>query len=447
MYAHAISDHPLWRCGNNGTGCWQWNRTAPVPRLLLQGDAGGNDANMACHRRDGRVRAARGLQLGGGTRHRRGQLPAFGHDFSRRIAGKGAGARLAAGQRAKPATGHQDGTPGQAATAAEQPAATCAGRWVRAQRTLEAPAQPASAWAGLLAHTSLRQIGTITPGATGSTILPAPEPGIDVAEFGVTLVQLSSKTILIAADADAAWLPARTPAEHLDPAAFGSVTISAQRWTQTRVVTRTFTAQAGISRLTAIINAGTPAPTGVVAGMHCAPVATVYILRFTPRAAGGPSVVVTLGACPHAYDITVNGKLGDVGPFGSACAPFDPSGGGDLRQDMRLTLPLARLEDRRRLLAQLDQVKRGLADADDLDAMDRTRAAGVRRHPGRRRRRLRPVEGGPRRRGRATTPRRWSGRRTSTRSGRTTRTTSITPSRWASCCCWPAGCASAAAAS
>ena len=180
--------------------------------------------------------------------------------------------------------------------------------WVRAQRTLEAPAQPGSAWAGLLAHTPLRQIGTITPGATGSTVLPAPEPGIDVAEFGVTLVQLSSTTILIAVGADAAWLPARTPAEHLDPAAFGSVTISAQRWAQAHVVTRTFTAQAGISRLTAIINSGTPAPASVAAGMHCAPVATVYILRFTPRAAGGPSVVVTLGACPHAYNITANGK-------------------------------------------------------------------------------------------------------------------------------------------
>jgi hypothetical protein len=180
--------------------------------------------------------------------------------------------------------------------------------WIRAQRTLEAPAQPGSAWAGLLARTPLRQIGTIIPGATGSTVLPAPEPGIDVAEFGVTLVQLSSTTILIAAGADAAWLPARAPAEHLGPAAFGSVTISAQRWAQARVVTRTVTAQAGISRLTAIINSGTPAPAGVLAGMHCAPVATVYILRFTPRAAGGPSVIVTLGACPHAYDITVNGK-------------------------------------------------------------------------------------------------------------------------------------------
>jgi hypothetical protein len=180
--------------------------------------------------------------------------------------------------------------------------------WVRAQRTLEAPARPGSAWAGLLAHTPLRQIGTITPGAGAGAILPAPEPGIDVAEFGVTLVQLSSTTILIAVDAEAAWLPTRTPAEHLDAAAFRSVTISAQRWAQTHVVTRTFTAQADISRLTAIINAGTPAPTSVVAGMHCAPVATMYILRFTPRAAGGPSAVVTLGACPHAYDITVNGK-------------------------------------------------------------------------------------------------------------------------------------------
>lgn len=190
------------------------------------------------------------------------------------------------------------------------PPSPLAAGWVRVQRTLEAPAQPASAWAGLLAHTPLRQSGPITPGLVGSAsaVVPAPEPGIDVAEFGVTLVQLSSKTILIVVGADAAWLPARTPAEHLDPAAFRSVTISAQRWAQTHVVTRTFTAQADISRLTASINPGTPAPTSVVAGMHCAAVATVYILRFTPRGAGGPSAVVTLGACPHAYDITVNGK-------------------------------------------------------------------------------------------------------------------------------------------
>ena len=205
---------------------------------------------MACHRRDGRVRAARRLQLGGGTRHRRGQLPAFGHGFSRQIAGEGAGARLAARQRAKPATGHQDGASGETATAAEQPAATAAGRL--GPRPAD-PRGPGAAWVCLGraagAHAA-QQIGTITPGAGAGAVLPAPEPGIDVADFGVTLVQLSSKTILIAVGADAAWLPARTPAEHLDPAAFGSVTISAQRWAQSRVMTRTFTAQADIGRLT-----------------------------------------------------------------------------------------------------------------------------------------------------------------------------------------------------
>ena len=68
------------------------------------------------------------------------------------------------------------------------------------------------------------------------------------------------------------------------------------------------------------------------------------------------------------------GKFGSVGPFGSACAPFDPSGGGDLRRDMRLSLPLSQLEDRRRLLSQLDQAKRGLADAAALEEMDHTPA-------------------------------------------------------------------------
>ena len=78
---------------------------------------------------------------------------------------------------------------------------------------------------------------------------------------------------------------------------------------------------------------------------------------------------------PAAQPATMNfGKFGDVGPFGLACAPFDPSGGGDLRADLRLTLPLSQLEDRRRLLAQLDQAKRGLADAGALEDMDRTRA-------------------------------------------------------------------------
>jgi len=144
-----------------------------------------------------------------------------------------------------------------------QPQAPLQRGWVRVTETLEAPADPESVWEAMLAR--------------------------------------------IAATAEAAWRPARTAAEHLDPASFRSVTISAQPW-QSRVMTRTFASQADIAGLTSIINAGAPAPLSVVTGMRCAPVAIVYVLRFTPRAAGGPSVVLTLGGCPHSYGITVNGR-------------------------------------------------------------------------------------------------------------------------------------------
>ncbi len=187
-----------------------------------------------------------------------------------------------------------------------QPQAPLLPGWVRVTETLKAPAGPKSAWTAMLARTPIKG-GSMEPGESAVTVLPAPEPGIDVADFGVTLVQLSSSTVLIAVNAQAAWLPARTAAEHLNPAEFRSVTISAQPW-QSRMTKRTFTAPADIARLTSIINAGVPAPPSVAGGMSCAPVAIVYTLRFTPRAAPGPSAVVTLGACPQAYAITVNGK-------------------------------------------------------------------------------------------------------------------------------------------
>ena len=76
-----------------------------------------------------------------------------------------------------------------------QPQAPLQRGWVRVTETLEAPADPESVWEAMLAR--------------------------------------------IAATAEAAWRPARTAAEHLDPASFRSVTISAQPW-QSRVMTRTF---------------------------------------------------------------------------------------------------------------------------------------------------------------------------------------------------------------
>jgi hypothetical protein len=91
---------------------------------------------------------------------------------------------------------------------------------------------------------------------------------------------------------------------------------------------------------------------------------------------GMPSNVVLFPRAvdPETQPGTMNfGKFADTGPFGSACAPFDPSGGSQLHQNMHLTLPLDRLQDRRQLLAQLDQVKWSLAEGKLLEGMDRTR--------------------------------------------------------------------------
>jgi hypothetical protein len=67
------------------------------------------------------------------------------------------------------------------------------------------------------------------------------------------------------------------------------------------------------------------------------------------------------------------GKFDQTGPFGKSCAPFDPSGAGQLRKNMRLTLPLDRLDDRRRLLAGLDRAKMTLTESGLLEGLDRVR--------------------------------------------------------------------------
>jgi uncharacterized protein (DUF1501 family) len=55
---------------------------------------------------------------------------------------------------------------------------------------------------------------------------------------------------------------------------------------------------------------------------------------------------------------------GDLGP---TYAAFDPSGGGQLLQNLKLKLPADRLTDRRKLLDQLDGLKRQLDRTEDLE--------------------------------------------------------------------------------
>jgi hypothetical protein len=68
---------------------------------------------------------------------------------------------------------------------------------------------------------------------------------------------------------------------------------------------------------------------------------------------------------------TLFGNFLATGPLGAAYAPFDPSGGGTLLQNMRLRIPGNRLEDRRRLLHQLDALRRHVDTSGTAEAMDR----------------------------------------------------------------------------
>ena len=63
------------------------------------------------------------------------------------------------------------------------------------------------------------------------------------------------------------------------------------------------------------------------------------------------------------------GKFDATGPFPANTAPFQPDGTGNAKSDMKLNLPMSRLEDRRALLDGFDQLKRSFeAEGESVDA-------------------------------------------------------------------------------
>jgi hypothetical protein len=86
---------------------------------------------------------------------------------------------------------------------------------------------------------------------------------------------------------------------------------------------------------------------------------------------------------PRAVDPTTQpgtttfGKFDATGTLSAALAPFAPGSGGSLQQDMRLKLPMDRLEDRQRLLAGLDSASAAL-DAAEREGLDGQRARAFR---------------------------------------------------------------------
>jgi hypothetical protein len=63
-----------------------------------------------------------------------------------------------------------------------------------------------------------------------------------------------------------------------------------------------------------------------------------------------------------------------TGPVSSAFAPFVPGGSSTLQQNMRLNMDRDRLDDRRRILGQIDGLKRQIDASGTMDAMDRIQA-------------------------------------------------------------------------
>ena len=70
-------------------------------------------------------------------------------------------------------------------------------------------------------------------------------------------------------------------------------------------------------------------------------------------------------------------KSDSAGSLGPACAPFRPEGTGQLEQDMRLGVPLERLNDRLALRASLDRLRRSADTGGAMDALDENNRRAV----------------------------------------------------------------------
>jgi hypothetical protein len=105
---------------------------------------------------------------------------------------------------------------------------------------------------------------------------------------------------------------------------------------------------------------------------------------FYSRVAGsnrrGTGMPTNVALYPQAVDsstmpaIKQFGDFESPGPFGAAYSPFAPSGGSELKNDLKLHLALDRFGDRRRLLTGLDRIRRSIDAAGTMAGLD-----GVRR--------------------------------------------------------------------
>lgn len=132
--------------------------------------------------------------------------------------------------------------------------------------------------------------------------LPA---GIYQAEIGLTVVPAPRRGTLVRADARVIWQPPRTAAEHIDPARFASVVLTAdQVLGKNHTVTRRVTSRAVIARLAGLLNSLPAAPR---LAMSCPMAPVTYRAGFAVTAHGRPGVVAVSGGC-FSIALSAGGK-------------------------------------------------------------------------------------------------------------------------------------------
>ena len=125
--------------------------------------------------------------------------------------------------------------------------------------------------------------------------LPA---GIHSAEVNTVLVPAAGGGSLMRADAAATWYPARSAAEHIDPAGYRAAVVSITMFNPRRhTVTGTFTSSRVIARLARLADGLHAAPD---VPMGCPALLASYRITFVPAPGPAPRVVVTPTGCMTA---------------------------------------------------------------------------------------------------------------------------------------------------
>src|SRR5262249_31466524 len=98
------------------------------------------------------------------------------------------------------------------------------------------------------------------------------------------------------------------------------------------------------------------------------------VAGMTHPASGTPSNVILFPQAVLAkaqQQFIPSGNFLATGPLGSAHAPFAPGGNSEFQANLQLRLQRDRLDDRRRLLAEFDDLKRDLDGTGAVEALDR----------------------------------------------------------------------------